>query len=87
MCESWNSAFQRLVGHQHPGVWTLFKCLRKDATLVSTLIVQESRDAAAQVPEARVDLHARLKYLCDARAAGTKSVEELLDGVGHLIRF
>ena len=47
----------------------------------------ESRDAAAQAPEARVDLQARLKYLCDARAAGTKSVEDLLDGVGHLIRF
>ena len=34
-----------------------------------------------------VDLQACLKYLCDARAAGTKTVEEMLDGVGHLIRF
>ena len=54
MCETWNSAFQRLVGHQHPGVWTLLRCLRKDAALVSTLIVQESWDAAAQASEARV---------------------------------
>ena len=89
MCESWNSAFQRLVGHQHPGVWTLIKCLRKDATLVSTLIVQESHGMPPRKRQKRVyvDLQARLKYLCDARAAGTKSVEELLDGVGHLIRF
>ena len=89
MCESWNSAFQRLVGHQHPGVWTLIKYLRKDATLVSTLIVQESRGMPPRKSQKRVyvDLQARLKYLCDARAAGTKSVEELLDGVGHLIRF
>ncbi len=34
-----------------------------------------------------LDLQARLKYLCNARAAGTKTVEEMLDGVGHLIRF
>ena len=88
MCESWNSAFQRLVGHQHPGVWTLVRCLRKDAAVVSTLIVQESRDAAAKASEALyVELQARLKYLCDARAAGTKTVEEMLEGVGHLIRM
>ena len=43
----------------------------------------ESRDAAAQA----TDLQAHLKYTCNARAAGTKAVEELLDGVGHLIRF
>ena len=89
MCESWNSAFQRLVGHQHPGVWTLLKCLRKDAAVVSTLIVQESRGMPPRKRQKRVyaDLQARLKYLCDARAAGTKTVEELLEGVGHLIRF
>ena len=89
MCESWNSAFQRLVGHQHPGVWTLLKCLRKDAAVVSTLIVQESRGMPPRKRQKRVyaDLQARLKYLCDARTAGTKTVEELLEGVGHLIRF
>ena len=89
MCETWNSAFQRLVGHQHPGVWTLLRCLRKDAALVSTLIVQESRGMPPRKRQKRVyiDLQARLKYLCDARAAGTKTVEEMLDGVGHLIRF
>ena len=86
MCESWNSAFQRLVGHQHPG------CLRKGAILVSTLIVQESRGMPPRKRQKRVyvDLQARLKYMCDARAARmksvTKSVEELLEGAGHLIR-
>ena len=48
----------------------------------------ESQDAAAQAPEARLRRPAGApQYLCDARAAVTKSVEELLDGVGHLIRF
>ena len=89
MCESWNSAFQRLVGHQHPGVWTLVRCLRKDAAVVSTLIVQESRGMPPRKRQKRVyvELQARLKYLCDARAAGTKTVEEMLEGVGHLIRM
>ena len=60
---SWNSAFQRLVGHQHPGVWTLLRCLRKDAAVVSTLIVQESRGMpqSKRLKRVYVDLQARLK--------------------------
>ena len=86
MCESWNSAFQRLVRHQHPGCG---RCSRKDATLVSTLIVQKSCGMSPHKRQKRVYVHlqARLTYMCDARAAGTKSFEELLDGVGHLIQF
>ena len=87
MCESWNSAFQRLVGHQHQGEWTLLRCLRKDAAVVSTLIVQESRGMPPRKRQKHVyiDLQASLKYLCDARAAGRKTLEEMLEGVGHLI--
>ena len=55
----------------------------------NTLIVQESRGMQPRRRQKRVhvDAQAHLKYMCDAREAGTKSVEELLDGVGHLIRF
>ena len=55
MCESWNSAFQRLVGHQHQGEWTLLRCLRKDAAVVSTLIVQESRGMPPRKRQKRVE--------------------------------
>ena len=60
-------------------------------------VFEEGRDTCVDdhCPESRckcqkrvyVDMQARLKYLCDARAAGTKTVEEMLDGVGHLIRL
>ena len=73
MCESWNSAFQRLVGHQHPGVWTLFKCLRKDATLVSTLIVQESRRMPPRKRQKRVSTCRRASSTCATLAQPARS--------------
>ena len=73
MCESWNSAFQRLVGHQHPGGVDTAQVFEEGRDTR----VQESRGMPPRKRQKRVyvDLQARLKYLCDARTAGTKSVD------------
>ena len=32
-CESWNNAFKHLVGHSNPSIWTVVKCIEKDAKM------------------------------------------------------
>ena len=36
-CESWNRAFQQLVGYHHPTIWTAIDGIRKDNVIVYTL--------------------------------------------------
>ena len=84
LCEAWNNRFSNLVGHNHPSVWKLIEALKKDECSVSFTILQ---DARGQPPMKRVrtvyvELQQRLKTLCQARASGTKTVEEFLRGQG-----
>ena len=55
MCETWNSAFQRLAGHQHPGdVDAAEMSPEGRGSRLYTDRAGESWDAAAQASEARV---------------------------------
>lgn len=38
-CESWNNGFQCLVGHCNPSLWTMVKCIEKDASMVEAEIL------------------------------------------------
>ncbi|CAN7999959.1 unnamed protein product [Ixodes pacificus] len=42
-CEGWNNGFQKLVGHTHPSVWRLIKCLQQDQALVAPALIKEQR--------------------------------------------
>ena len=89
MCEAWNSAFTKAIGHAHPSFWTVVGALRKDAAIVSTMIVQDARGQPPQkrTKRAYADLQARLRALCQDRTTGRKTMEDFLRGVGHCVRF
>jgi hypothetical protein len=78
-----------LVGHHHPSLWTLLGALQQDEALSATAILQEAR---GQPPVKRIkrstqQLQARLVSLCTARRDKAKTMVEMLQGIGHLIRF
>ena len=88
-CEGWNNRFFLLVGYNHPPIWTLIDAIKKEDCTVTTLIAQ---DLIGQPPQKRVrreyrDLQTRLLTLCRQRAAGNKTVEDFLSGIGHNIRW
>ena len=89
LCEAWNNRFSNLVGHNHPSVWKLIEALKKDECSVSLTILQDARGQPPmkRVRKVYVELQQRLKTLCQARASGTKTVEEFLRGAGHNIRW
>ena len=88
VCEAWNSAFTKLIGHVRPSFWSVVRALRKDAAIVSTMIVQDARGQPPQkrTKRAYTDLQARLHTLCTDRANGVKSMVDFLRGVGHCVR-
>ena len=89
MCESWNNAFQKLIGYNHPTVWVAIEAFRKDQSSVETAFYN---NANGQPPQKRVkkvmkDLQQRLQNLCRDYVNGTKTVPEFLQGVGRTIRL
>lgn len=36
VCESWNTAFNKLVGHKNPGLWHVISCIQKDQLAMIT---------------------------------------------------
>ena len=51
ICEGWNNAFVKLVGHAHPTIWRAIDSLRKDQALVATalsVIVVATRQPSAE---------------------------------------
>ena len=81
--------FTHLVGYQHPSVWTMIDTLKKEDAVSCTHIV---KDLNGQPPKKRIrreykEMQTRLHKLCEDRAAGRKSIPELLSGVGHNIRW
>ena len=88
-CEGWNNRFTHLVGYQHPSVWTMIDTLKKEDAVSCTHI---AKDLNGQPPKKRIrreykEMQIRLHKLCEDRAAGRKSIPELLSGVGHNIRW
>ena len=89
LCESWNFAFQNLIGYAHPSVWTAINCMRKDQILVATVRAQgaNGQPPRKRVKKATKDLQTRLKNLCIGISTGQKTLEEFLRGVGRVIRW
>ena len=51
ICEGWNNAFQSLVGHKHPGVFSLIEGFQQDCALVIRLEKNLNvRNVAAATP-------------------------------------
>lgn len=80
MSETWNSSFKQLVGHSHPSFYTVIDNIRKDETLVKTMMLQDDRGEPPKKRTKRnyVRLQKRLKNLCGGIVAGRKSTEEFL---------
>ena len=88
-CEGWNNRFFHLVGYNHSPIWTLIDAIKKEDCTVTTLIAQ---DLIGQPPQKRVrreyrDLQTCFLTLCRQCAAGNKTVEDFLSGIGHNIRW
>ena len=88
-CEGWNNRFTHLVAYQHPSVWTMIDTLKKEDAVSCTHI---AKDLNGQPPKKRIrreykEMQTRLHKLCEDRAAGRKSIPELLSGVGHNMRW
>ena len=89
LCEAWNFSFAQLIGNKHPSVWTTIDGLQKDAIMACTSLDQ---DAVGQPPKKRVrpntvNLKQQLYEACVAHRDRTKSLEDHLRTVAHIIRF
>lgn len=88
-CESWNSSFEKIVGHRHPTVWAAIEALRKDNIMVHTAI--EKNDLGERpkkrVRKATTELNLRLKNLCQDYDNNVKSGFEHLISIGHNIHI
>ncbi|XP_052259481.1 uncharacterized protein LOC127863853 [Dreissena polymorpha] len=78
LCEAWNNAFQVLVGHQHPSLWTVVDCFMKDAAMVETEMYRVRNGEPSIKPKKKSTerYQRRLKTLCEQVASGEKSVFE-----------
>ena len=88
-CESWNNAFKHLVGHSNPSIWTVVKCVEKDAKMVAGDILrcQCGEHLQKRVKKATKAHQQRMKSLCAQYISGAKSLEDFLDVLGQIIRI
>ena len=89
ICEGWNNAFAKLVGHAHPTIWRAIDSIRKDQAQVATALL---RDLLGEPPAKRVRRHthklqSKLHKLCTDRRDNSKTVPDVLKGIGHCVRF
>ena len=79
-CEGWNNRFTHLIGYQHPSVWTMIDALKKEDVVACTHIAKYQN---GQPPKKRIrleykDMQIHLRKLCEDRAAGKKTIPDLL---------
>ena len=89
ICEGWNDAFERLVGHAHPTFWRATDSIRKDQARVATALL---RDLRGEPPAKRIRRHthklqSKFHKLCTDRCDNSKAVLDLLKSIGHCVRF
>ena len=85
--ESWNAAFNSLVGHPHPSLWVLIQALQRDQALTSHALDQSARQQqpAKRVKRSTVELRKKLLQHCKFRRDGLKPVSETINAVRHTI--
>ena len=54
ICEGWNNAFSKLIGHAYPTIWRAIDSIRKDQAQVATAML---RDEHGEPPAKRVHRH------------------------------
>ena len=89
VCESWNNAFNKLIGHKNPGLWHVISCIQKDQLAVITELerIRIGDPAKKQNRRHTGTLQQRLKTLCEKLNSNEKTLPEFLHAVGHCIRF
>ena len=89
ICEGWNNAVAKLVGPAHPTIWRAIDRIQKDQAQVATALL---RDLHGEPPPKRVKCHthklqSKLHNLCTDRYDNSKTVLDLLKGIGHCVRI
>lgn len=89
ICEGWNNAFSKLVGHAHPTIWRAIDSIRKDQAQVATALLRDERGEppAKRARRHTLKLQTKLHTLCTHRNDGTKSVPDTLRCIGHCVRW
>ncbi|KAH3776344.1 hypothetical protein DPMN_177766 [Dreissena polymorpha] len=89
LCVAWNNAFQVLVGHQHPSLWTVVGCFMKDAAMVETevLRVRNGEPSTKSKKKSTERYQRRLKTLCVQVESGENTVRDFFNVVGGLVRL
>jgi len=64
ICEGWNNAFAKLVGHAHPTIWRAIDSIRKDQAQVATALL---RDLRGEPPAKHVRRHTHKHQDCSRR--------------------
>ena len=82
--EGWNHKLRHLVGHQHPTVWKLIKCLQMEQAYTETILAQ--LDVGHIPPRMRtrriyLRLQLRLQRLCMDFVGGERDIPNFLRSV------
>ncbi|KAK2151412.1 hypothetical protein LSH36_364g03016 [Paralvinella palmiformis] len=85
ICEGWNNAFEKLVGNAHPIIWRAIDSIWKDQAQVATALLRGLRgeSPAKRVTRHTHKLQSKLHNLCTDRYDNSKTVLDLLKGIGH----
>ena len=88
-CEGWNNAFSKMVGHSHPALYSLIRCIQMDQAVVATDILLNARgQPPTKKPRRAFEEHQRhLLNICCDRRDGRKTVGETLIALGHCVRL
>ena len=86
--KGWNNKFQALVGHNHPTVLKVVKCIHAECARICGILLHDERGIRPKerTTNVYVELQIRLQRLCEDRASGRKSISEFLRGVSHNLR-
>jgi hypothetical protein len=87
--EGYNHRLKNIIGHSHPGVFSLIKIIRQEFIVDETKIQHAAlghvtRKKKTSKYEKTQNL---LRNLCISHQRGEKSLEEFLKAIGHTIRF
>lgn len=87
--EGWNHRFSKLVGHNHPTVWTLITKIRLEVASDETKMAQD--DIGRYEPKKKHTIYEKMQIklitLCEDYKNGKRNLENFLTAVAHTIRY
>ena len=89
MCEGWINTFAKLVGHAHPTIWRAIDSIRKEQAQIATALLHGLRGEpqAKRVRRHTHQLQSKVHKLSTDRHDNSKTLPDLLKGIGHCVRF